>query len=214
MRVMYSGTTANGVQFGNLGVFSATNPQAPPLLSINPSALLFNQINQTAGITNRSLAPAGVSVGGDVTGLQVPDGKSLLLVGGNVTMDGGLNAFGGRVELGGLAEVGSINLVLDGDRLSLKFPENVARADVSLSDRAFVFVEGAGGGEIAVNARNLEVSGGSIFSAGIGAGLGTPETVAGDIILNATGDIKVTGSGSGILNLVRLGSKLVPNHQS
>ncbi|KYC39470.1 hypothetical protein WA1_32645 [Scytonema hofmannii PCC 7110] len=207
----FVGTTANGAQFGNQGVFSATNPQAPPLLSINPSALLFNQINQTAGITNRSLAPAGVSFAGDVTGLRVPDGKSLLLIGGNVTMAGGqLNAFGGRVELGGLAEPGSINLVLDSDRLSLKFPENVARADVLLSERAFVFVEGAGGGDIAVNARNLEVSGGSIFSAGIGAGLGTPETVAGDIVLNATGDIKVTGSGSQISqirNLVRLGSK-------
>ncbi|WP_407884304.1 filamentous hemagglutinin N-terminal domain-containing protein, partial [Scytonema sp. NUACC26] len=204
----FVGTTANGLQFGNQGVFSAINPQAPALLSINPSALLFNQINQTAGITNRSLAPAGVSFGGDVTGLRVPDGKSLLLVSGNVTMDGGqLNAVGGRVELGGLVEPGSINLVLDSDRFSLKFPENVARADVLLSDRAFVFVEGAGGGEIAVNARNLEVSGGSIFFAGIGEGLGTPEIVAGDIVLNATGDIKIAGSNSQIRNVVRRRSK-------
>ncbi len=204
----FVGTTANGVQFGNQGVFSTTNPQTLPLLSINPSALLFNQINQTSGVINRSLAPAGVNLsGGSITGLRVPNGKSLLLIGGNVTMAGGrLNAVGGRVELGGLAEPGSINLVLDGDRLSLKFPENVARADVSLSDRAFVFVEGAGGGDIAVNARNLEVSGGSILSAGIGVGLGTPETVAGDIVLNAR-DIKVVGSGSVIRNLVRLGSK-------
>ncbi|MEH1860073.1 MAG: filamentous hemagglutinin N-terminal domain-containing protein [Nostoc sp.] len=39
----FIGTTANGVQFDNQGVFSATNPQAAPLLTVNPSALLFNQ---------------------------------------------------------------------------------------------------------------------------------------------------------------------------
>jgi filamentous hemagglutinin family protein len=38
-------TTANAIQFGNIGFFSADNPNAPtPLLTINPSALLFNQL--------------------------------------------------------------------------------------------------------------------------------------------------------------------------
>ncbi|WP_448270431.1 hypothetical protein [Nostoc sp. DSM 114159] len=38
-------------------------------------------------------------------GLRVGDGKSLLLVGDNISMNGGgLFAFGGRVELGGLAK--------------------------------------------------------------------------------------------------------------
>ncbi|MDZ8263760.1 filamentous hemagglutinin [Nostoc sp. ChiQUE01b] len=55
--------------------------------------------------------------------------------------------------------------------------------------------------------RNLEILEGSELSAGMGPGLGTPETVAGDITLNATGEIKVAGSGSGIYNLVRQGAK-------
>ncbi|WYL97577.1 MAG: hypothetical protein HEQ35_30715 [Gloeotrichia echinulata IR180] len=38
-------------------------------------------------------------------------------------------------------------------------------------------------------------------------GLGTPETVPGDIALNATGEIKVADSGSRILNEVREGAK-------
>ena len=73
-------------------------------MTINPSALLFNQINQNAAIQNNSVAPAGKDPAGfNAFGLRVPDGKSLLLVGGNVSIDGGrLNANGGRVELGGL----------------------------------------------------------------------------------------------------------------
>ncbi|MEH2181682.1 two-partner secretion domain-containing protein [Nostoc sp.] len=205
----FVGTTANGIQFGNQGVFSATNPEAPPLLTINPSALLFNQINQNASIQNNSVASADIDPAGfNAVGLRVPDGKSLLLVGGNVSMDGGqLNAYGGRVELGGLAESGNINLLFDGDNLKLGFPENVTRADVSLTNQAFVYVEAAGGGDIAINARNFELFEGSELSAGIGRGLGTPETIAGDITLNATGEIKVADSGSKISNLVRGDSK-------
>ncbi|MDZ8263506.1 filamentous hemagglutinin N-terminal domain-containing protein [Nostoc sp. ChiQUE01b] len=201
-------TTANALQFGNIGFFSATEKNIPsPLLTINPSALLFNQINKNAGIQNSSVAFAEQDPAGfNAFGLRVPNGKSLLLVGGNVSMDGGeLNAFGGRVELGGLAEPGSVALSVDGDNLSLGFSENVARTSVSLTNQAGIYVQGAGGGNIAVNASNLEILGGSYLSGGIGQGLGTPETVAGDITLNATEEIKVAG-GRGVGNLVRLGS--------
>ncbi|OYD97746.1 hypothetical protein CDG76_02560 [Nostoc sp. 'Peltigera membranacea cyanobiont' 210A] len=205
----FVGTTANGVQFGNQGIFSATNPQAPPLLTVNPSALWFNQLNQGAAIQNNSIARAGTDPAGfNVYGLRVADGKSLLLVGGNVSMDGGeLNAYGGRVELGGLAAPGNVNLLFNGDNLSLKFPENVTRADVSLTNEAFVYVEAAGGGDIAINARNIDILRGSQLSAGIAEGLGKPEATAGDITLNATGDIKVADSGSRIRNLVSENSK-------
>ncbi|MEH2167914.1 MAG: filamentous hemagglutinin N-terminal domain-containing protein [Nostoc sp.] len=202
-------STANALQFGNIGFFSATAKNIPsPLLTINPSALLFNQINQNAAIQNNSVAFAGKDPAGfDAFGLRVPEGKSLLLVGGNVSMDGGqLNAYGGQVELGGLGEPGTVLLGVDGDNLSFKFPDNVARTLVSLTNQAAIYVEGAGGGNIAVNASNLEILGGTVLSAGIGQGLGTSETLAGDITLNATGEIKVAGTGSRVGNLVRLGS--------
>ncbi|MBE9216873.1 S-layer family protein [Plectonema cf. radiosum LEGE 06105] len=208
IRGSFVGTTANAVQFGNQD-FSATNPQAPPLLTVQPSGLLFNQINQNAAIQNNSIAPAGTDPAGfDVFGLRVSDGKSLLLVGGNVNMDGGqLNAYGGRVELGGLAAPGSINLLFDGDNLKLRFPENVTRADVLLTNQAYVYVEANGGGDIAINARNIGILQGSQLSAGIGQGLGTPETVAGDITLNATGEIKVAGAESRVGNIVSFDSQ-------
>ncbi len=205
----FVGTTANALQFGNIGFFSATDKNIPsPLLTINPSALLFNQINQNAAIQNNSVAFALTDPAGfDAFGLRVPDGKSLLLVGGNLSMDGGqLNAYSGRVELGGLAQAGTVALSVDGDNLSLRFPENVARTLVSLTNQAAIYVEGTGGGDIVVNAKNLEILEGSILSGGIGAGLGTPETIGGDITLNATGEIKVASTRSRVANVVGLGS--------
>ncbi len=184
----FVGTTANGISFGEQGFFSATNPQAPPLLTVDPDGLLFNKINRNARIQNNSVADSGTDPAGfNVFGLRVPDGKSLLLLGGDVSMDGGkLNAYGGRVDLGGLTEPGTVALDVSNDNFSLGFPENVIRGDVSLTNRASVSVVADGGGDIAVNARNVDITGGSFLFAGIGRGLGTPEAQAGDIIINAT----------------------------
>ncbi|MDF5729725.1 MAG: filamentous hemagglutinin N-terminal domain-containing protein [Rhizonema sp. PD38] len=170
-------TTANAIQFGNQGTFSASVPDNPALLTINPSALLYNQIAAGASIQNSSLQ----------AGLQVPDGKSLLLVGGDINMDGGgLTASGGRVELAGLAAPGTVGLNVAGNTLSLSVPSGVQRSDVSLSNQAFIDVSGAGGGDIAVNARNLNVLSNSALFAGIGTGLGNgSSTKAGDININA-----------------------------
>ncbi|MEC4819996.1 MAG: hypothetical protein SAK29_43010, partial [Scytonema sp. PMC 1069.18] len=161
----------------------------------NPSALFFNQIAAT--IQNRSTAPAGLSpTGGNSTGLRVPDGRSLLLVGGDINMDKGrLRAYGGRVELGGLGSPGTVGLQVDGNNLNLSFPENVARSSVSLTNGANIDVSAAGGGSIAVNARDVELSGGSVLIAGIGRGLGSVDAVAGDITLNTTGVITLSARG-------------------
>jgi filamentous hemagglutinin family protein len=186
-------TTANAIGFGNIGFFSASNPEAPsPLLTINPSALLFNQL-AAAPIQNNSTAPAGTTLAGeDALGLRVPNGRSLLLVGGNITMDGGrLNALGGRIELGGLAGGGTVGLNVDGNNLSLSFPNSVERSDVFLSNGAQVNVIAGNGGSIAVNTRNLEMTGDSILYAGIESGLGSNSSQAGNIAVNATGAINL-----------------------
>lgn len=201
----FVGTTANAIEFGDIGIFSASAPNAPTLLTVNPSALLFNSI-AAQSIANSSKAPSEKLDPSDVfglrqmTGLQVPDGKSLLLVGGNVNLDGGgLNALGGRVELGGVAEPGTVGLNVDGNNLSLSFPEFVERADVRLANEAFVSVTGGGGGNIAVNARNVDLTN-SQLRAGIGLGLGTVGSQAGDITLNATGAIAIAQGDASISN--------------
>ncbi len=195
IRGSFVATTANALQFGSLGNFSATNPEAPsPLLTINPSAFLYNQIT-TAAIQNNSIAPAGLHLANFETyGLRVPDGKSLLLIGGNVTMDGGqLNAYGGRIELAGLAAPGSINLTIDGNIFSTQVPE-LPRSNIFLNNGAIANVAYASGGSIAVNARNIDLLKGSLLNAGIEQSLGSATAKAGNITLDATEAIRIEQS--------------------
>ncbi|BAZ50057.1 hypothetical protein NIES4103_26710 [Nostoc sp. NIES-4103] len=177
-------TTADAIGFGDRGFFSALNPESSSsLLSVNPTALLFNQI-KTASIQNNSI------------GLGVPDGKSLLLVGGDINMNGGgLFVFGGRVELGGLAGIGTVGLNRDSNNLSLSFPDSVERSDVALSNGAFIYVLADDSGSIAVNARNLEMTTGSLLYMGIDAGLGFENSKAGNIEVHATGTINLNNGG-------------------
>lgn len=197
-------TTANAIQFNNQGFFSASAPNIPPVLTVNPSAFLFNQ-TANGSIENRSVAPAGTSSSGDVFGLRVPDGQSLLFLGGNISIDsGGIIAFGGRVDLGGVAGAGTVELNLDNNNLSLSFPESISRADVALTNGGGVIVAADEGGDIAINARNIGVLGGSSLDAGIGRGLGFISAQAGNIKLDATE--AVTVADGFILNYVGRGA--------
>ncbi|GAB1542646.1 hypothetical protein NUACC21_53200 [Scytonema sp. NUACC21] len=194
VRGSFVGTTANAVRFGET-LFSATNPEAPPLLTINPSALFFTQLNPGT-IINQSQAPAGINPeGNNTTGLRVPDGQSLLLVGGNINMDGGgLRAYSGRVELASLAAPGNVGLNVAGNTLSLDIPGDVQRGDISLTNEAGVSVFGSGGGDIVLNARNVEMSNNSLLVGGIAEGTNSLGARAGDIRINATESITMTNS--------------------
>ncbi|HEY9675093.1 MAG TPA: filamentous hemagglutinin N-terminal domain-containing protein [Waterburya sp.] len=186
----FVGTTANAIQFGDQGFWSATNPAAPSLLSVNPSALWFTQI-RGGTIVNNSRTPAGTSpIGIELFGLRVPDGQSLLLVGGDIQMDrGSLNAPGGRIELGGLAEAGAIELERTGNMFRLGFPSQIRRSNITLANDARVSVRGSGGGDIVVNANLLSATNGGRLVAGTeGAGNG------GDITVNAT-QVNLAGVG-------------------
>jgi filamentous hemagglutinin family protein len=192
-------TTANAIGLANGDIFSATPGQPLPsqLLNVNPNALFFNQLAAQA-IINRSTANSG-------TGLQVPAGQSLLLVGGDVGLEGGqIISPGSRVELGAVAGQGTVELSDTTGDWRLSFPDTVVRADVSLSNSAIINVRAGGGGSIAVTARNLTLNGGSRLRVGINGGLGFAGAQAGDIQLNATGAINLA-DGSLISNVVLVG---------
>jgi filamentous hemagglutinin family protein len=192
-------TTANAIQFGDRGFFSTTNPQSPSsLLTVNPSAFFFNQIAvaQQPRITINSSREIGVDSFGNPVfeGLNVPDGQSLLLVGGEIFIDGGkLFAPGGRVELAGVGGTGTVRLNINGNFLNLDVPDNIAKANISLIKDAEINVHAGGGGDIAIDARNLDILKSSI-QAGIDQGLGSKNSKAGDIEINVTGEINLRGT--------------------
>ncbi|MGI2908764.1 filamentous hemagglutinin N-terminal domain-containing protein [Tolypothrix sp. VBCCA 56010] len=183
VRGSFLGTTANAIQFGNQGNFSATNPQAPPLLTVQPSGLLFNQIN-SGKITSQAV-------------LAVDPGQNLSLIGGDVELNGGILAtLSGRIELAaiganleGNAEAKTVELNPDN---SFSIPTDLPRADISLF-AAEVFVVAGNGGSITINARNLDISGNSFIASGIGTGE-PRNSQTGDITLNATGTIQIRES--------------------
>jgi filamentous hemagglutinin family protein len=186
-------STANAIQFGEQGFFSATDPNAPPLLTVNPSAFLFNQA-RAAAIENNSRADAGLDPAGNsgYFGLKVPFGQSLLLVGGDIKADGGgLAAFGGRVDLAAVAGTGTVGLNVNGDKLNLNVPDGLPRADVSLNNGAGFIVSAGGGGDIAITAKNINMNN-SFLDAGILSDFGSVGAQAGDITLNATESISLT----------------------
>ncbi|BAY22236.1 filamentous hemagglutinin-like protein [Calothrix sp. NIES-2100] len=159
-------TTADAVKFNNQGLYSASTPEVPQLLTINPSAFFFNQI-QPASIINQS---RGANLYPNTnSGITSAYGKSILLLGGNVILDDGIIiASGGKVELGGLAQKGSVGLNIDGDNFDLIFPTNVAQADISLTKQALINTYGYGTGEIQLVGNNIKIAGQSnLFSANI-----------------------------------------------
>ncbi|MFP4104201.1 two-partner secretion domain-containing protein [Coleofasciculus sp.] len=190
-------TTANGIQFGEQGFFSTTQSEAPsPLLTVNPSAFLFNQITPRT-IESRSVAFAGSTPLFDLLGLKVADGNSLLLVGGDILIDGqmnfgGLAAIEGRLELAAVAGSGTVGLTVDGDSLSLNVPPEIPRADIALTNGAFVTTAGEGGGDIQVWGKEITLTDFSqLFSGSVGAGKG------GNIVVNASERVQASGLGSG-----------------
>ena len=201
----FVGTTANAIQFPNGGEFSLTSGVDPnnTLLTVNPSALFFNQ------------TPAGAIVN-QSSSLSVLPGHNLFLVGGDVRVEnsGTVRGLGGRIELGGLAGNGTIKIEdstrnssnpdLNFPLVELNFPDGVARGDVTLSNGAIVDVVGNNGGDIAINARNINISGGSKVCAGIGSTasscdtpgsfFGSGNALAGNILFDATDAVNISQS--------------------
>ena len=211
-------TTADGFGFDGF-TFSASGQEAPPpLLTVSiPRFLSFR--DNPGDIVNQSIVPSTINPN-VFDGLRVPDGQSLVLVGGDVNLQGGsLRAPGGRIEIGSLAEAGNVGINVDGNSISLSFPDGVTRGDVSLTALGnaipVIDVTAGGGGDIAIYARNINILNGSAICAGIGAdgdcgGLapsqGSPGAQAGDILLNAQETITLANPVSFISNSVNSGA--------
>jgi filamentous hemagglutinin family protein len=172
-------STADGILFENGVEFAASNPDAPPLLTINiPIGL---QLRSNPGNIQVKSAQLGV-----------PNGKTLAFVGGDINLNQGtLVAQDGRVELG------SVNGGIVGiEQNRLNIPANLQRSNIVLRDNARIEVSGTGRGTINIFARNLSIyNSETALKVGISqnhqsSGVSTP----GDIQLNATESVIITNS--------------------
>jgi filamentous hemagglutinin family protein len=185
-------TTANSLIFEDGTQFSATDTSAPPLLTVSiPAGLQFREA--TGSIINQSqvfLTDNNGQIFG--LGLEGQPGKTLALVGGNITLQAGgsISAPQGRIELGSVAGTGQVSLhsIDSGWALSYEGVQNFQ--DIELSQFPTLVsttgIELLGGSSIQVQGRNIIVNNGSQFL-GVGA----------DIVLSASGTVQVSGTGEG-----------------
>jgi filamentous hemagglutinin family protein len=168
-------TTANAIKFSD-GIYGAEQPQSDSLLTVN--------------------VPAGLQYGKDVqpiavigSRLKVKPDKTLALVGGDVSLDSArLFISGGRLELGGLAQPGTVGVKFENNIPRLSIPTDVARANVSVNSTSIYSDDLFGNGAIAINAKDIDIKGNSLLGSGLLLAVG------GDITLDATNNITVDSS--------------------
>ncbi|MBF1989885.1 filamentous hemagglutinin N-terminal domain-containing protein [Fischerella thermalis] len=192
-------TTADSLVFDNNFEFSASNPQAPPQLTVNiPIGLRFRDnpgnINVQGPGNNLQFNPEFLEFSRNSTppGLAVQPGKTLALVGGDVNLEGGnLLADGGRIEVGSVDSSSFVSITPIDKGWQLGYTNVPAFRDISLTKKASIDSSSeAGAGEIQVQGRNIKLTDGSAIFAFTGSQPG------GTVSVNAADTLEVSGISS------------------
>ncbi|MBE8965910.1 S-layer family protein [Nostocales cyanobacterium LEGE 12452] len=195
----FIGTTAQSIKFSDGAEFSAINPQANPLLSINVPIGLQMGDNPAPitvqGTGHRLSNPSGLPVvtqNPSVTELRVQPGKTLALVGGNLNLNGAtLTAKQGQVELGSVSDAGLVSLIPTAQGYTLGYENGQNFGDIQLRQRSLLDISGVNAGSVQIQGRQIQFTDGSLVLA---RNLGN--LPGGDIRLQATEAIDLIGTTS------------------
>jgi filamentous hemagglutinin family protein len=176
-------TTANSVKFADGTEFNA-NGNVPLLTVSVPIGLQFG--NNPGEIVQNN--PIDIPLE-----MQVPSGKTLALVGGNISLQSSaLTASGGRIELGSVGG-GFVNLTEVNRGYALGYADVQQFGDIQISGGTlinasdFISIKD-GGGAIQIQGKNLTISDGSlIFATTYGLIKGE------NLVINATESVKLSG---------------------
>ena len=205
----FIGSTAESINFADGSTFSAINPQNPPLLTIStPIGLQYGQnpgnIRVNGGGNNLRTEPgvAGVITDDRPVGLQVREGNTLALVGGNVILQGGnLSVEGGRIELGSVGSNSNVSLSVGEDSWNLGYENVDSFGDIKFSQAASADISGKKQGTIELQGSSITLEEGSAL-----LGLTKGTNSSGNIIIQARDAVKLSGSNStGLPSLVTTG---------
>ncbi|BAY21977.1 filamentous hemagglutinin family outer membrane protein [Calothrix sp. NIES-2100] len=194
----FIGSTANSIRFTDGSEFSASSPQATPLLTVSlPLGLQYGPTN--TGVIKVNGAGNNLSVNNNnfsvmrnsrPVGLQVQSQKTLALVGGNVEMSGGnLTANGGRIELASVGTESLVTLIPVTSGWELGYENVNSFRDINLSQAASLEASGNSSGTIRLQGRNIQLKDGSAMLADtLGNGLG------GTLRIKASETVEVSGT--------------------
>ncbi len=192
----FFGSTAESIKFAD-GEFSAINTTTEPLLSINiPLGLQMGSSSavievQGEGYKTTTDIDRKPFILPSTDGLRVKSGNTLALIGGEISLNGGLvTADSGKVELAAVKEgLVNINSTKQGWNFDYKGLQNFG--DIKLNSLALANASGVGNGLIQLQGRNVSIKDGSrVFVQNQGnMGLGKIE-------VNATESIDIVGTNS------------------
>ncbi|AUT00552.1 filamentous hemagglutinin [Nostoc sp. CENA543] len=192
-------TTANSIKFADGVEFSAVNPTSQPLLTMTvPIGLQMGnypapiQVQGTGHLLNTNSSFSPLIANPSLSKLQIQSGKTLALVGGNLTLAGAtLSAGTGQIELGSLGGSGLVSLVPTTQGYRLEYEQGQIFADIQLAQKSLLDVSGFNAGAVQLQGRNIEFTDGSlIFSQNYGS------LAAGEINLRASAAIAMIGTTS------------------
>jgi filamentous hemagglutinin family protein len=164
----FLGTTANSIQFADNVVFSATSPTPLLTMSIpiglqmgpNPGAIAVKGTGHKLQLPS-TYAPV-IRTSPQIAGLQVKPNQTLSLVGGNVSLDGGVvSAPQGRLEILSGAN-GTVSLTSASQGWQLNADSLQSYGDISLTNRSSLEASGAGNTAIQLLGKNIQLRNGSI----------------------------------------------------
>ncbi|MEM1395539.1 MAG: S-layer family protein, partial [Cyanobacteria bacterium P01_H01_bin.150] len=193
----FLGTTAESILFEDGFEFSAVNPQNQPLLTVSvPLGLQMGNMRGKIEVQGSghqiTFNPANFSFIRDKrpVGLQVPSGKTLALIGGDISLQGGnLTAQAGRIELGSVLESVKVQLIPTSNSFTTGYDGVSKFGDINLSSAASVEVSGEGGGSIQLQGRQISLLEDSIIIANT---LGTEN--GGLFSVKASESVEIIGS--------------------
>ncbi len=181
-------TTANSIKFADGVDFSATNPSTTPLLTMDvPIGLqLGSSANpiQVQGQGNDGIVPK------NNLGIIASPGKTIALVGGDITFTGGvITAPAGRIEVGAVSS-GTVSLTPTPAGWQLGYAEVVDFGDINFTQRSSLwnpYPVGNPFGGMQVVGRDITLNQSQIAAATAGAGQG------GNITVNAGRSLSLSG---------------------
>ncbi|AFY80739.1 filamentous hemagglutinin N-terminal domain-containing protein [Oscillatoria acuminata] len=184
----FIGSTANSLQFPDGSTFSASEPNAPPLLTMSvPVGLQFNSNAgniQVQGTGNPDIVPSNPQ------GMGVAPGQTFALVGGNVSLNGAvITVPSGRIEIGGVTD-GGVDVVPTPGGMVLGYDRVAEFGNIQLSDRSSLFNPAVADNPIAgiqVVGKNIGLERSQIVAV-------TPGTFdSGNIAINARESLSLSG---------------------
>ncbi|WNZ44532.1 filamentous hemagglutinin N-terminal domain-containing protein [Leptolyngbya boryana CZ1] len=212
----FVGTTAQAIKFADGIELSAIAAGQPPLLTMsapiglqmgqNPAAIQVQNTGHRLAFPEPIFPPLQKLA--PYSGLQVQPNRTLALIGGNLDFTGAiLQASGGHIEIGSVAQPGLITLQADSTGFSTAYNNITNFGTVQLAQRSILEVSGSPSGSLKVQGGQVNIRDGSML-----LGINSGSQSAGSMTISAAQGILLEGAAPTPSNRLRIPSSILQDN--